>query len=204
MATAGRRGRLGSVAVAVLVSAVLAVACVPPPTPPPPTTTTTTSTTTTTAVPVTVIPGFTYQLPSFSLDLPSVGVGFSGCNGTYDPPSVNVTGPVLSIPETTVVGATGVVQLPGVSLQQGAASLSLGTVTISCLISFSSSVRLDLGSAAATPSATVDLGQGSITTSAVTLSLSATLVFTGFGGLTIPLANQNVTIPGVTIPIPFN
>ncbi len=194
----GRLRRRSAVAVAGIL-ALFAGACVPPTVPPPATTTSTTSTT----IPDITIPGFTYQLPSFSLDLPSVDVGFSGCSASYNPPSFGVTGPTLVIPETTVPANGGVLPLPGVQLNSGAASISLGSVTISCLfVSFTSGVVVNLGGGAASPSATLDLNQGKIIVGSSTLSLSASLVFQGFGGLTIPLANQTVVIPGAEIPLP--
>ncbi len=191
-------------AVAIATAAVVGAACAP--VAPPATTTTTTSTTTTTLLTVD-IPGFTYQLPSFSLQLPPVGINF-GCSATYNPPSINVAGPTLIIPPTTIDAGSGQTALPGVTLNGFNTAVSLGNFTISCPLPFlppltyTTGVVANLSAGAGAPGAYVDLDDNTIVVPGFGLTLSANLAFQGFGGLVIALPNQTVQLPTTVIPIP--
>ncbi len=203
----GRRLRYGSVLVVGAV-ALVASACAPPTTGTPTTTTTTTTTTsTTTTIPLLQIPEFSYQLPSFSLGLPPVGINF-GCSATYNPPSFSVAGPTLLIPATTVQVVGSSVPLPGIQLDGFTTTVSLGSFTISCPVPFLPPLTYTSGVAAVvtvgsqTVGGTINLLDETITVPAVTIQVSGSLVFQGFGGLSIGFPTQSITLPGVTLPIP--
>ncbi len=204
-----RPGRRTLAGLVIASAALVGAACAPmtPPGTTTTTTTTTTSTTTTTTLLTVDIPGFTYQFPSFSLQLPPVGINF-GCSATYNPPSLNVAGPTLVIrrPRSTPVPARR--PCPAVSLNGFNSALSLGQFTISCPVpflpplTFSTGVVAHLSAGAGAPGAFVNLDDNTIVVPGFGLTISANLTFQGFGGLVIPLPNQTVQLPTAVIPIP--
>ena len=189
----------GVAATAVLVLGL--TACTPPAWGPAPSTTSTASTTTT--IPRITIPAFSVTAPSFSASLSSVRVTYLGCGGTYSPPGFTIAGPSVSFPATTLVVTGSTLALPNVTATLAAASVNLSSFRVSCFgLSYSTGVVFEYNATTASPTATVNVANGTIDVGSTGITLTGKLRFPGFGGLSVNVPSVNLTVPGFSTAIP--
>lgn len=195
-AVVARRSTRGAVAAVVLLAmGLLGAACTPSPdgsTPSPD-----------------LFSGGTYQLgvtippQTFSNTFPVFG-GLGTCTATATTASVSIPGATLTLAAVQLDLAAGTLTLPGARVDLPRASLSAGTLTLSCFGTVVGTVgfTVEFAGMASVQAATLDVVNRRVTLSAPTLRITdASVAFLGgpTGMRPVPLDPFEVTLPPVQV-----